>query len=316
MNPEEIYIPVTEKAAQACYQYIGKNDSHQADQVAVEAMREAFRQAPIDGTVVIGEGERDQAPMLYIGEKVGKGEGYLAQDIAVDPLEGTGLCARGEEGALCVLAAASSNHLLQAPDVYMDKLACKPQNLLNLSYPLSKNLTLLSDALNKPIEQLKVAVLDRKRHESLIRELKSFKVQLVLFQDGDVLQSLLTTLPQNSTESTDSIDLLLGSGGAPEGVLSAAALGCLGGDFQGQLLWANEEQKTRAQGMGIQNLNHIYTRVELARGNTFFCATAVTPNSLMKGIEIRESHIYLETLICNSQGYKIHKSQYPIKTVE
>ena len=309
MNPEEIYIPVTEKAAQACYECIGKNDSHQADQMAVEAMREAFRQAPIDGTVVIGEGERDQAPMLYIGEKVGKGEGYLAQDIAVDPLEGTGLCARGEEGALCVLVAAPFNHLLQAPDVYMNKLACKPQDLLKLKDPLEKKLNLLSDALNKPIEQLRVAVLDRKRHESLIKELKSFRVQLILFQDGDVLQSLLTTL----SDAKDSIDLLLGSGGAPEGVLSAAALNSLGGDFQGQLLWANEEQKTRAKDMGIQNLNRIYTRLELALGDTFFCATAVTPNSLMKGIEVRDSRMYLETLVCSPQGYKIHKSQYPIR---
>ncbi len=311
MNLKKIYIPITEKAAQASYEYIGKNNSHKADEAAVEAMREAFRHAPIDGTVVIGEGERDKAPMLYIGEKVGRGSGCLIQDIAVDPLEGTGLCARGEEGALCVLAGAPAQHLLQAPDVYMNKLACKPQGLLHLNYPLSKNLKLLSEALSKPVSELKVAVLNRKRHESLIRELQSFDIQLTLFQDGDVMKSLLTAI----SNSKDSIDLLLGSGGAPEGVLSAAALNNLNGDFQGQLIWANEEQKERAISMGIKDLHRIYMRSELAKGDTFFCATAVTSNSLMNGIQERDSLMHLETLICSSdcpQGYKIHTSQYPL----
>ena len=308
MKREEIYTPITEKAAQASYNHIGQNNSHKADEAAVEAMREAFLQVPIDGTIVIGEGERDKAPMLYIGERVGKGAGYLAQDIAVDPLEGTSLCVHGEPGALCVLAATSAHNLLQAPDVYMNKLACKPQGLLHLSYPLSKNLELLSKALNKPIEKLKVAVLNRKRHKSLIQELKSFHVQLILFQDGDVMKSLLTCI----SHSKDSIDLLLGSGGAPEGVLSAAALNNLNGDFQGQLLWANEEQKKRAKGMGIKNFDYIYERSELAKGETFFCATAVTSNVLMKGIEVRGSMMHLETLICNSNGYKIKQSQYPL----
>ena len=305
MNLEEIYIPIVEKAALASYDYIGQGNSHKADEVAVDAMRKAFSKAPIDGTIVIGEGERDKAPMLYIGERVGQGAGHPIQDIAVDPLEGTGLCARGEQGALCVLAVADQGNLLKAPDVYMDKLACKPQGLLHLSYPLSKNLKLLSGALDKPISQLKVAVLDRKRHHELIQELKSFDVNLILFQDGDVLQSLLTCI-----DSKDSIDLLLGSGGAPEGVLSAAALNNLDGEFQGQLLWKNEEQKKRAQKMGIKDLDHIYKRSELARGDTLFCATAVTSNSLMRGVYREQNQFFLETLICGSKkGYKIKKSQ-------
>ena len=194
MNLEDIYISITEQAALAVFPHIGRNNSKEADRAAAEAMRQAFKKAPIDGKIVIGEGERDQAPMLYIGEKVGKGEGFLKQDIAVDPLEGTGLCAKGEEGSLCVLAAGGDRKLLHAPDVYMDKLACRPRGVLNIQNSISENIKILSKKLNKPVSQIRTAVLKRDRHKTLIQELESLGVDLILFQDGDVLMSLLTCI--------------------------------------------------------------------------------------------------------------------------
>ena len=245
-------VSITERAALASSFHIGRQDQKSADQSAATAMRQAFNQAPISGRIVIGEGERDQAPMLYIGEKVGQqGPNHPAFDIAVDPLEGTGLCARGEEGALCVLALADPKSLLHAPDVYMDKLACgkKAKNHLSLENTPSQNIKILSDLLEKTPSKLKVAVLERDRHKNLIHELRQTGVQIILFGDGDVTMSLLTALENH----TGSIDLLLGSGGAPEGVLSAVGLKSLGGDFQGRLLWKNEEQKKRALNMGLKN---------------------------------------------------------------
>ncbi|MDE0151631.1 MAG: class II fructose-bisphosphatase [Bdellovibrionales bacterium] len=308
MGLEDIYISITEKAALASFHHIGQNNSKQADQAATEAMRSAFKQAPIDGKIVIGEGERDQAPMLYIGEKVGRGEGFPEQDIAVDPLEGTGLCARGEEGSLCVLAAGGKNKLLHAPDVYMDKLACQ-QKGLSIQNSVSENIQILSKKLNKPVSQLKVAVLKRDRHKNLIQELESLGVDLILFQDGDVLMSLLTCIKGFK----ESIDLLLGSGGAPEGVLSSAGLRSLGGDFQGKLLWKDSSQKERALKMGLTDPDQIFSRDQLVQEDCIFCATAVTSNPLLKGIQREGDHLVTETLVLSpryGKNYKVIKNTH------
>ena len=323
MNWMKQIISVTEKAAYAVFPYIGKQDQKSADQAATTAMRLAFNQLPIRGSIVIGEGERDQAPMLYIGEKVGQGfqhkisennfppllgkqsSGFPEIDIAVDPLEGTGLCARGEEGALCVLAIAPKGTLLHAPDVYMDKLACGPKakGQLNLQNKPSENIKILSETLEKPIHQLKVAVLDRPRHKNLIEEIQTTGVSPILFSDGDVAMSLLTALP----DFKDSIDLLLGSGGAPEGVLSAVGLKNLGGDFQGRLLWKNEEQKNRAQKMGIEDFNHVFQRDELVKDQSIFCATGVTHGPLVKGIQETDHQIFMQTFVLSSESQKCQK---------
>lgn len=311
MNLEDMYISITEKAALASFLHVGQNNSIKADQAATEAMRLAFKQAPIDGKIVIGEGERDKAPMLYIGEKVGQGQGFLEQDIAVDPLEGTGLCARGEEGSLCVLAASGKNKLLHAPDVYMDKLACQPVGLLNIQDSVSENVKKLSEKLNKPLSQLKVAVLKRDRHEGLIQELRSLGVDLILFQDGDVLMSVLTCIK----DFKESIDLLLGSGGAPEGVLSSAALRNLDGEFQGRLLWKDSLQKERALKMGLKNPDQIFKRDQLVQEDCIFCATAVTSNPLLKGIQKIQHQLVTETLIFSSRygkSYRIIRNTHPL----
>ena len=310
MSLENIYISITEKAALASFLHVGQNNSKQADQAATEAMRSAFKEAPLDGKIVIGEGERDQAPMLYIGEKVGKGEGFPEQDIAVDPLEGTGLCARGEEGSLCVLAAGGKNKLLHAPDVYMDKLACQ-QKGLNIQNSVSENIQILSKKLNKPISQLKVAVLKRDRHKNLIQELESLGVDLILFQDGDVLMSLLTCIKGFQ----DSIDLLLGSGGAPEGVLSSAGLKNLDGDFQGKLLWKDSSQKERALKMGLVQPDQVFTRDQLAKDDCIFCGTAVTSNPLLKGVQKIEDYFVTETLVLSpryGKTYQVIRNKHPL----
>ena len=296
-------ISVTEQSAIASFHHIGKKDSHSADQAATTAMRNRLNQLPIDGTIVIGEGERDQAPMLFIGEKVGNGSHKL--DLAVDPLEGTGLCSRGEPNSFSVLAAAPQGTLLHAPDVYMNKLACGMQNILHLQNSPAKNIQILSQALNKPISKIKAAVLNRSRHESLIKEIQSTGAELVLFQDGDVLMSLLTTIGK-------SIDLLLGSGGAPEGVLSAAALKILGGDFQGRLLWKDEKQKQRAKKMGVKNLNQIFQIDELSQENGIFFATGVTDSSFTRGVYKKDQTYFTETLVIDSNlpnKYQIIKNQ-------
>ncbi len=311
MNLEDIYISITEQAALASFLHVGQNNSKQADQAATEAMRLAFKQAPIDGKIVIGEGERDQAPMLYIGEKVGKGKGFPKQDIAVDPLEGTGLCARGEEGALCVLAVSGDKKLLHAPDVYMDKLACMQKGVLNIQNSVSENIQILSKELKKPISQLRVAVLKRDRHKGLIQELESLGVDLILFQDGDVLMSLLTCIKGFK----ESIDLLLGSGGAPEGVLSSAALRNLEGDFQGRLLWKDSSQRDRALKMGLINPDQIFTRDQLVKEDCIFCATAVTSNPLLKGVQKLQNQLLTETLVFSphyGKDYKIIKNKHPL----
>ncbi len=249
----------------------------------MDAMRKAFDSVRIDGTVVIGEGERDEAPMLYIGEKVGrKTEDSPAIDIALDPLEGTTICAKGGVGSISVIAVAQKGNFLHAPDTYMDKIACGPaaKGQIDIDASPSENIRRVAKALGKPIEDVTVVILDRPRHENLIAEVRQTGARIQLIGDGDVSAAVAAAWPDSG------IDLLIGIGGAPEGVISAAAMQCLGGDFQGRLKFRNEEEKVRATKMGIKDLNKKYLIDELAKGSVMFCATGVTDGPFLKGVKI------------------------------
>lgn len=276
------FVRITEAAALACSRWMGRGDEKKADQAAVDAMRKAFDTVRIDGTVVIGEGERDEAPMLYIGEKVGLKDGKVPEcDIALDPLEGTTICARGSFGAISVIAIAEKGNFLHAPDVYMDKIAVGPRCIGKVSIDRSptENIKAVANALNKNISEVTVIILDRPRHESLIKEVRSTGARIQLIGDGDVSAAVACSM-----ENTG-IDMLLGVGGAPEGVISAAALKCLGGDFQGRLVFHKEEQKERAKRMGVTDVNRAYQLNDLAAGQVMFCATGVTDGPLLKGVK-------------------------------
>jgi fructose-1,6-bisphosphatase II / sedoheptulose-1,7-bisphosphatase len=278
-------VRVTEAAAIAAAQLIGRGDEKAADAAAVEAMRRAFDQLPIDGTVVIGEGERDEAPMLYIGEKVGGAPGDGPRiDIALDPLEGTTITAKAGPNALAVLAAAEQGCLLNAPDVYMDKLAVGPgypAGIISLEKSVRENVEAVARAKGAPPDQLIVCVLDRPRHAELIAELRRIGCGIQLIPDGDVAGVIATT-----DESTN-VDLYMGSGGAPEGVLAAAALRCVGGQFNGRLLFRNDDERARARRWGVEDLDRIYQLEDLARGDCIFAATGVTDGSLLRGVKRR-----------------------------
>ena len=275
------FVRITETAAIACSAQMGRGNEKEADQLAVNAMRNAFNKISLDGEIVIGEGERDKAPMLYIGEKVGAKDPEAPQvDIALDPLEGTRLCAHGKEGALSVMAVAPKGSLLKAPDVYMKKIACGPQakGKIDISRPVLENLQAVSQALNKNLSQLNVVILERPRHEKLIAELREAGVRIRLITDGDVSAGIATCWENSG------VDLLLGTGGAPEGVLTAAALKCLEGDFQGQLIFQREEEEERALKMGLKDLEKIYSIEEIVKKDVLFSATGVTDSSLLKGV--------------------------------
>ncbi|MGE0634028.1 MAG: class II fructose-bisphosphatase [Pseudobdellovibrionaceae bacterium] len=277
------FVRITEAAALACAKHIGRGNEKEADKAAVDAMRKAFDSLNIDGTVVIGEGERDEAPMLYIGEKVGrKTSDSPAIDIALDPLEGTTICAKGGVGACSVIAVAEKGGFLNAPDVYMDKIACGPgaKGVIDLNKSATENIKAVAEALCKNIEELLVVILDRPRHENLIKEVRATGARIQLIGDGDVSAAVAAAWPDSG------IDLLLGTGGAPEGVISAAAMQCLGGDFQGRLIFRNEDEKGRAKKMGITDFDKRYTLEELARGSVMFVGTGVTDGPLLKGVKI------------------------------
>ncbi len=281
-------VRVTEKAAIACRAQIGRGDEHAADAAAVEAMRDALNELDFDGTIVIGEGERDEAPMLFIGEKVGRGrdEGGRGPkiDIALDPLEGTTITAKAGPNALAVLAIAEAGGLLNAPDVYMDKLAIGPgyaDDVVDLSRSVTDNVTALAAAKGVAPAAITACVLDRPRHEALIRELRGIGCGIVLIGDGDVAGVIATTNPDTG------IDIYLGSGGAPEGVLAAAALRCVGGQFQGRLVFRNDDERGRARKWGIADLDQIYKLDDLAKGDVIFAATGVTDGSLLAGVKTR-----------------------------
>jgi fructose-1,6-bisphosphatase II / sedoheptulose-1,7-bisphosphatase len=280
-------VRVTEAAAIAASQLIGRGDEKAADHAAVEAMRAALNELYMDGTVVIGEGERDEAPMLYIGEKVGSAQGNGPKiDIALDPLEGTTITAKAGPNALAVLAIAEEGCLLNAPDVYMDKLAVGPgypEGVIDLARTPTENVKAVAAAKGVQPNEIIVCVLDRPRHAELIAELRNLGCGIQLIPDGDVAGVIATT-----NEDT-TIDLYMGSGGAPEGVLAAAALRCVGGQFNGRLLFRNDDERARARKWGIEDLNKIYKLEELAKGDCIFAATGVTDGSLLDGVKRRKN---------------------------
>ncbi|MCT2399169.1 class II fructose-bisphosphatase [Novosphingobium mangrovi (ex Huang et al. 2023)] len=276
-------VRVTEAAAIAASHLVGRGDEKAADHAAVEAMRKAFDELYMDGTVVIGEGERDEAPMLFIGEKVGGAPGKGPKiDIALDPLEGTTITAKAGPNALAVLAAAEEGGLLNAPDVYMDKIAVGPgypEGVIDLDKTPTENVKAVAAAKGVKPEEIIVCVLDRPRHEALIAELRGLGCGVVLIGDGDVAGVIAVT-DENTT-----VDMYMGSGGAPEGVLAAAALRCVGGQFNGRLLFRNDDERARARKWGITDLNKIYKLEELAKGDCIFAATGVTSGSLLEGVK-------------------------------
>ena len=273
-------VRVTEAAAIAASTLTGRGDEKAADAAAVEAMRAALNELDIDGTVVIGEGERDEAPMLFIGEKVGSGQGP-AIDIALDPLEGTTICAKSGPNSLAVLAIAEAGGLLNAPDVYMDKLAVGPglpAGVIDLDRTPTENVEAIAAAKGVQPKDIIACVLDRPRHEALIAELRSIGCGVVLIGDGDVAGVIATSDPDTT------IDVYMGSGGAPEGVLACAALRCVGGQFKGRLLFRNDDERGRARKWGIEDLDRQYDLKDLAKGDCIFAATGVTDGSLLEGV--------------------------------
>jgi fructose-1,6-bisphosphatase II len=274
-------VRVTELAAVAAARLMGRGEKNLSDQAAVDAMRRAFDTLQIQGTVVIGEGERDEAPMLYIGEKVGRwGADDPGIDIALDPLEGTNLCAYGRPGAIAVVALAERGHLLNAPDTYMEKLAVGPRarGMIDLRKSPTDNLKAIATALGRAVDDLTVVILDRPRHEQLIREVRSVGARIRLIEDGDVAGGVATCFEETG------VDVLMGIGGAPEGVITAAAVKSVGGDMQGKLKPRNDEEAARARRMGVSNLDRIYTAEELAQGEVMFAATGVTSSDFLRGV--------------------------------
>jgi len=271
-------VRVTEAAALNCARWTGRGDEKAADQAAVDAMRKAFDALAIDGTVVIGEGERDEAPMLYIGEKVGSGGPKV--DIALDPLEGTTICASGAPNALAVIAMADGGNLLHCPDTYMAKIAVGPigKGVVDLDKSPTENLRALAEAKRCKVEDLTVIILLRPRHEAIIQEVRKAGARIRLIGDGDVSAAIATTKPETG------IDLLLGIGGAPEGVLAAAALRCVGGEFQGRLAPRNDEEIERAKKMGVADIKRKFKIEELAAGDVMFAATGVTDGDYLHGV--------------------------------
>ena len=294
-------VRVTEAAAMAAAKLIGRGDEKAADAAAVEAMRRAFDTLQMDGTVVIGEGERDEAPMLFIGEKVGGAPGTGPKiDIALDPLEGTTITAKAGPNALAVLAAAEEGCLLNAPDVYMDKLAVGPgypDGVIDLDKSVRENVEAVAKAKGVAPDENIVCVLDRPRHETLIAELRDIGCGIQLIPDGDVAGVIATT------DEDTTIDMYMGSGGAPEGVLAAAALRCVGGQFKGRLLFRNDDERGRAAKWGITDLNKQYDLKELAKGDCIFAATGVTDGSLLEGVKsLRRGVITTESVVMRASS--------------
>ena len=274
-------VRVTEAAALASARFMGRGDRNGADQAAVEGMRKAFNDIPIRGEVVIGEGERDEAPMLYIGEKVGRcRDGDPQIEIAVDPLEGTNLCATGSPNAISVIAMGEKGMLLHAPDTYMEKIAVGPGAVgaIDLRRSPTENLRRVAEALGKHVEDLTVVILERPRHDQLVQEVREAGARITLITDGDVAAALNTCLPDTG------VDVLMGIGGAPEGVISAAAIRCLGGDMQGRLSFRNDHERERARGYGLQDLERVMGAEEMAGGSVMFAATGVTNGDFLKGV--------------------------------
>ncbi|MBI1875444.1 MAG: class II fructose-bisphosphatase [Acidobacteria bacterium] len=298
------FLRVVEEAAIACAQTMGQGDRHHSDDVAVEAMRRVMDTVPIDGTIVIGEGERDEAPMLFIGEKVGlahtrhaDSEQYDQVDIAVDPLEGTNLCATGSPNALAVLAASEKGGLLHAPDLYMEKLVVGPssRHAVSLDAPVSDNLQAIARCLDRRVEDLVVIVLDRDRHQKLIADIRETGARIRLISDGDLSAGIAAAVVGSGVHA------VMGTGGAPEGVLTAAAMRCLNGEIFARLVISKPEHEKRCREMGIRDLKRVYTSKDLASGESIvFAATGVTDGTLMRGVRFfgegtRTSSIVMQT---------------------
>ena len=296
-------VRITEAAALASARLMGRGDRKLADHVAVEAMRKAFDNIDIRGTVVIGEGERDEAPMLFIGERVGAGwhqddETSPKVDIAVDPLEGTNLCATGSPDAISVIAIADDGQFLNAPDTYMEKIAVGPiaKGEVDLRESPTWNLQKVAKALGKRIEDVTAVILDRDRHEALIGEVRQAGARIRLITDGDVSGALMTTGEDSG------IDILFGTGGAPEGVLAAAAMRCVGGELQGRLRFRNDEERARAKKMGVKPEDFIYGTEDLAAGHVMFAATGVTKGYLMDGVRFFGGGAKTQSIVMRSKS--------------
>ena len=289
-------VRVTEAAALAASKLMGRGDEKAADQAAVDAMRSALNTLSIEGTVVIGEGERDEAPMLYIGEKVGAGGPKI--DIALDPLEGTTITAKGLPNGLAVMAMAEHGGFLNAPDVYMDKIAVGgglPDGIVDLDEGPAKNLKALAKAKKVDIGDIVACILDRPRHAELIAKTREAGARIMLISDGDVSGVIATSKPSSG------VDIYMGSGGAPEGVLAAAALRCIGGQMQARLLFRNDDEKGRAAKLGIKDLNRKYGMVDLAKGDVMFAATGVTDGSMVRGVRRVGNSILTSSLVMRSK---------------
>ncbi len=304
---------VTEAAAIAAARLRGRGNEKAADKAAVDAMRRELARVAIKGRVVIGEGEMDEAPMLYIGEEVGIGEGPDV-DIAVDPLEGTTICAKAMPNALAVLAISERGGLLHAPDMYMDKIAVGPgypPGIVDLDKTPAENLQALADAKGVPIGQITACILDRARHADLIKAVRDAGAAIRLIPDGDIAGVIWTT---DSRET--GIDIYMGSGGAPEGVLAAAALRCIGGQIQGRLLAANNAERERAASMGITDINRKFTLEEMASSDVIFAATGVTDGSLLDGVHFHDSAAETETIVMRSLTRTVRRIRTTVQDVE
>ncbi len=289
-------VSVSESAAIAAWALVGRGDEQAADQAAVDAMRTALNELDIEGVIVIGEGERDEAPMLYIGERVGRGGGPKI-DIALDPLEGTSLTAKAMTNALAVMAWAPTGTLLNAPDTYMDKIACGPgypAGMLDLDRSPADNTRALAAAKGVDPTDITVCVLDRPRHAEIIASLRSVGARVHLITDGDIAGVI------NTADADTGIDMYLGQGGAPEGVLACAALKCVGGQFQGRLVFRNADERARARGHGITDLDKKYDLHEMVRADAIFVATGVTDGALLDGVKVVNGFLHTHTLVMNS----------------
>jgi len=294
---EDLFLNVSSRAALSSFNYVGKKDKIAADKAAVDSMRNELNKIDMTGKIVIGEGELDEAPMLYIGEKLGRKIGPEL-DIAVDPLEGTNFAANNLPGALSVIAVAGKSNLFNAPETYMDKISSniKEPNVIDLDYSVKKNIYNLAEFKNKKPENLTACILDRPRHKTIINELKKLNVNLKLITDGDVSGALLVT------DNKYNVDIFMGIGGGPEGVLAASALDSFNCNFQGRFLFKSEKEKSRAINMGIKNLNKKYELNEIVSGDSIFCATGITSGDLVDGIKIENDEFISETLITHKSS--------------
>lgn len=307
LNPDfvNIFSDITSKAAIASFSFVGSGNKNKADDAAVKAMRKSLNELNIKGRIVIGEGELDDAPMLYIGEKVGSGNGAEV-DLAVDPIEGTNFVAKNLPGGISVLAAAPKNGLFNSPETYMHKLAFSGEiekDALDIDFTIEKNFKNLADSLNKNLEDLTICLLDRPRHNEIIQTAKNFKIKMKLISDGDVAGALLVT------DKNFNVDLFLGIGGGPEGVIAASALDCYNCNFKGKFIFSTDQDKLRAKKMGIDDFDKKYDLKDIISGDSIFSATGITNGDLVRGVKKNNNKFTTETLVT-------HKSQNLVKKIE